>query len=97
MDSFSIERLYLMVFVHAGRVGGVWSGLTAAIPSLVSRHEFTAANALLQTTTSIGIYPRAGLEWRGHCDHELAGGAVRQCGELCDFGGVFCSSVSRRR
>ncbi|MGZ8422434.1 MAG: MFS transporter, partial [Nitrospira sp.] len=29
--------------------------LTAAIPSLVSRHEFTAANALLQTTTSIGI------------------------------------------
>jgi MFS family permease len=55
VDSFSIERLYLMVFVHAVASAVFGPALTAAIPSLVSRHEFTAANALLQTTTSIGI------------------------------------------
>ncbi|MCS6316968.1 MAG: MFS transporter [Nitrospira sp.] len=55
VDSFSIERLYLMVFVHAVASAVFGPALTAAIPSLASRHEFTAANALLQTTTSIGI------------------------------------------
>ena len=55
VDSFSIERLYLMVFVHAVASAVFGPALTAAIPSLVARHEFTAANALLQTTTSIGI------------------------------------------
>jgi MFS family permease len=55
VDSFSIERLYVMVFVHAVASAIFGPALTAAIPSLVSRHEFTAANALLQTTTSIGI------------------------------------------
>ncbi len=55
VDSFSIERLYLMVFVHAVASAVFGPALTAAIPLLVSRHEFTAANALLQTTTSIGI------------------------------------------
>jgi MFS family permease len=44
-----------MVFVHAVASAVFGPALTAAIPSLVSRHEFTAANALLQTTTSIGI------------------------------------------
>ncbi|MBI4001480.1 MAG: MFS transporter [Nitrospira defluvii] len=55
VESFNIERLYLMVFVHAVASAVFGPALTAAIPSLVSRHEFTAANALLQTTTSIGI------------------------------------------
>lgn len=55
VEAFSIERLYLMVFVHAVASAVFGPALTAAIPSLVSRHEFTAANALLQTTTSIGI------------------------------------------
>lgn len=55
VDSFSIERLYVMVFVHAVASAVFGPALTAAIPSLVSRHEYTAANALLQTTTSIGI------------------------------------------
>ncbi|MGD9729754.1 MAG: MFS transporter [Nitrospiraceae bacterium] len=53
--SFSIERLYILVFVHAVASAIFGPALTASIPSLVARHEFTAANALLQTTTSIGI------------------------------------------
>lgn len=55
VESFSIERLYIMVFVHAVASAIFGPALTASIPNLVARHEFTAANALLQTTTSIGI------------------------------------------
>jgi DHA3 family macrolide efflux protein-like MFS transporter len=55
VESFSIERLYVMVFVHAVASAIFGPALTASIPNLVARHEFTAANALLQTTTSIGI------------------------------------------
>lgn len=55
VESFTIERLYLLVFVHAVASAVFGPALTAAIPILVARHEFTAANALLQTTTSIGI------------------------------------------
>lgn len=55
VESFSIERLYILVFVHAVASAIFGPALTASIPSLVARHEFTAANALLQTTTSIGI------------------------------------------
>ena len=55
VDSFSIERLYVLVFIHAMASAVFGPALTASIPSLVARNEFTAANALLQTTTSIGI------------------------------------------
>jgi MFS family permease len=55
VESFSIERLYMLVFVHAVASALFGPALTASIPMLVARHEFTAANALLQTTTSIGI------------------------------------------
>jgi MFS family permease len=55
VESFSIERLYALVFVHAVASAIFGPALTASIPVLVARHEFTAANALLQTTTSIGI------------------------------------------
>lgn len=55
VESFSIERLYVLVFVHAVASAVFGPALTASVPFLVARHEFTAANALLQTTTSIGI------------------------------------------
>jgi DHA3 family macrolide efflux protein-like MFS transporter len=55
VDSFTTERLYLLVFIHAVASALFGPALTASIPLLVARHEFTAANALLQTTTSIGI------------------------------------------
>ena len=45
----------MLVFIHAIASAVFGPALTASIPSLVARHEFTAANALLQTTTSIGI------------------------------------------
>ncbi|MGH7231966.1 MAG: MFS transporter [Nitrospiraceae bacterium] len=55
LDAFTVEHLYLVVFLHA--IAGAIFGpaLTASVPSLVPRSQFTAANALLQGTTSIGV------------------------------------------
>ncbi len=54
IDSFTVETLYLLVFLHAIVTAIFGPALTASIPLLVERSQFTAANALLQTTTSVG-------------------------------------------
>ncbi|MGH7230503.1 MAG: MFS transporter [Nitrospiraceae bacterium] len=55
VDHFTVERLYVLVFLHAIASAVFGPALTAAVPFLVSRRQFTAANALLQTTTSLGV------------------------------------------
>lgn len=53
--AFTVERLYILVFLHAVATAIFGPTLTAAVPHLVVRSQFTAANALLQSTTSLGI------------------------------------------
>ena len=55
IDSFSVASLYVLVVLHAVATAVFTPALTAAVPSLVSRSQYTAANALLQITTSLGI------------------------------------------
>ncbi len=55
IDSFSVGSLYVLVVLHAVATAVFTPALTAAVPSLVSRSQYTAANALLQITTSLGI------------------------------------------
>jgi MFS transporter, DHA3 family, macrolide efflux protein len=55
MDTFTVEFLYVLVFLHAMASAVFGPALTASVPYLVKRHQFTAANALLQSTTSLGI------------------------------------------
>jgi MFS family permease len=52
---FTVERLYVLVFLHALATAIFGPALTASIPHLVKRSQFTAANAWLQSTTSLGI------------------------------------------
>ncbi len=54
-DAFTVERLYALVFLHALATAVFGPGLTASIPHLVKRSQFTAANAWLQSTTSLGV------------------------------------------
>jgi DHA3 family macrolide efflux protein-like MFS transporter len=54
-ESFTVQLLYLLVLLHALASAVFNPTLTAAVPSLVPRSQFTAANALLQSTTSLGI------------------------------------------
>lgn len=55
VESFTVSVLYVLVFLHAISTAVFGPALTAAIPAFVPKTQFTAANALLQGTTSLGI------------------------------------------
>ncbi|MGB4068012.1 MAG: MFS transporter [Nitrospira sp.] len=55
VESFTVSVLYVLVFLHAISTAVFGPALTAAIPEFVPKTKFTAANALLQGTTSLGI------------------------------------------
>ncbi|MBU6482398.1 MAG: MFS transporter [Nitrospirae bacterium] len=60
VETFTVEFLYVLVFLHAMPCHAMASAmfgpaLTASVPYLVVRPQLTAANALLQSTTSLGI------------------------------------------
>lgn len=54
-ETFTVEYLYILVTLHAVATAVFGPALTAAIPSLVTPAQYTSANALLQSTTSLGI------------------------------------------
>jgi DHA3 family macrolide efflux protein-like MFS transporter len=55
IESFTVEYLYVLVFLHAIATAVFGPALAASIPQLVPKAQFTAANALLQGTTSVGL------------------------------------------
>jgi MFS family permease len=55
IEVFTVEMLYLLVFLYGIATAMFVPALSASVPFLVDRSRFTAANALLQSTTSIGI------------------------------------------
>lgn len=55
VESFTVTVLYALVLLHAIATAVFGPALTAAIPAIVPKTQFTAANALLQSTTSLGI------------------------------------------
>ncbi len=55
VESFTVSVLYVLVLLHAMATAVFGPALTAAIPSLVPKTQFTAGNALLQSTTSLGL------------------------------------------
>ena len=54
-DTFTVSHLYILVTLHAVATAVFGPALTAAVPSLVAPSQYTSANALLQSTTSLGI------------------------------------------
>ncbi len=55
VESFTVSVLYVLVLLHAVASAVFGPALTASIPAFVPKTQFTAANALLQGTTSLGI------------------------------------------
>jgi MFS family permease len=55
VDSFTVSFLYVLVTLHAAATAVFGPTLTATIPSLVPSSRYTAANAWLQITTSLGV------------------------------------------
>ena len=54
-DTFTVNLLYALVFLDAVAMATFSPALTSSVPLIVPRAQFTAANALIQSTTSLGI------------------------------------------
>jgi MFS transporter, DHA3 family, macrolide efflux protein len=54
-DSFTVNLLYVLVLLDAMAMAMFSPALTSSVPQIVPRTQFTAANALIQSTTSLGI------------------------------------------
>ena len=54
-DNFTVTLLYALVLIDAVAVAMFNPALTSSVPLIVPRAQFTAANALIQSTTSLGI------------------------------------------
>jgi hypothetical protein len=75
MGALSLDRLYILVFATAIFSTIFGPALTSAVPLIVPKERLIAANALLQTTTNVGL---------------LVGPAVSGLGiALCRCGHVF--------
>jgi MFS family permease len=69
VESFTVSVLYLLVLLHAIATAVFGPALTAAIPAFVPKTQLTAANALLQSTTSLGIIFGPALSGLGIAAH----------------------------
>lgn len=54
-DTFTVNLLYVLVLFDAVAMAMFGPALTSSVPLIVPRVQFTAANALIQSTTSLGI------------------------------------------
>ena len=55
IEVFTVEMLYVLVFLYGIATAMFVPTLSSSVPFLVDRPRFVAANAMLQSTTSIGI------------------------------------------
>jgi MFS family permease len=54
-QALTLERLYILVFLTAIVSTVFGPALASAVPLIVERSRFTAANAFIQSTTNIGV------------------------------------------
>lgn len=55
VENFTVASLYTLTFLYGIATALFVPTLSSAVPFMVRRPQFTAANALLQSTTSLGI------------------------------------------
>ncbi len=55
MEALTLDRLYVLVFATAIFSTVFGPALTSAVPLIVAKERLVAANALLQTTTNVGL------------------------------------------
>jgi MFS family permease len=55
VESFTVQSLYILTFLYGIATAMFIPTLSSSVPLMVKREQLTAANALLQSTTSLGI------------------------------------------
>ena len=85
---FTVDMLYLLVFLYGIATAMFVPTLSSSVPFLVDRPRFVAANALLQSTTSIGIIigpvlSGLGIAFSGSQDVLCANAVIYFASALC--------------
>jgi MFS transporter, DHA3 family, macrolide efflux protein len=85
---FTVDMLYLLVFLYGIATAMFVPTLSSSVPFLVDRPRFVAANALLQSTTSIGIIigpvlSGLGIAFSGSQDVLCANALIYLASALC--------------
>ena len=81
-DTFTVNLLYVLVLLDAVAMATFSPALTSSVPLIVPRAQFTAANALIQSTTSLGIIFGPALERDRDCPVRFAGSALSERGHV---------------
>lgn len=55
VESFTVQSLYVLTFLYGIATAMFVPTLSSSVPLMVKKEQLTAANALLQSTTSLGI------------------------------------------
>ena len=93
-DTFTVSLLYILVFLNASAMATFSPALTASMPLIVPRAQFTAANALIQSTTGLGIILGPALSGLGIA---LFGSQEVLClNAVTYFVAAFCLGLVRR-
>jgi len=88
VEAFTVETLYVLVLLYGIATAMFVPTLSASVPFLVDRPRFMAANALLQSTTSIGIIigpvlSGLGIAFSGSQDVLCANALIYLASALC--------------
>jgi MFS transporter, DHA3 family, macrolide efflux protein len=65
VDTLTVEFLFVLVFLNSIASTVFGPALIASVPFIVNRSQFTAANALLQVTSSVGVIVGSALSGIG--------------------------------
>ena len=88
IEVFTVDMLYVLVFLYGIATAMFVPTLSSSVPFLVGRSRFVAANAMLQSTTSIGIIIGPALSGLGIA---FAGSQEVLCANaLIYFASAFC-------
>jgi MFS family permease len=88
IEVFTVDMLYILVFLYGIATAMFVPTLSSSVPFLVDRSRFVAANAMLQSTTSIGIVigpalSGLGIAFSGSKEVLCANAAIYFASALC--------------
>ncbi|HEU4684509.1 MAG TPA: MFS transporter [Nitrospira sp.] len=88
IEIFTVDMLYVLVFLYGVATAMFVPTLSSSVPFLVERSRFVAANAMLQSTTSIGIIigpvlSGLGIAFSGSQDVLCANAVIYFASALC--------------
>jgi len=97
MGALTLERLYVLVFATSIVSTVFGPALASTVPLLAPRAQRTAAYALIQSTTNIGLLIGPVVSGVGDCYDRSSKCSLLRCGDVWCLLCASCRSVCRKR